>query len=134
MKTNSRYIMTTLGVAAGLFAIGATANALSSDTTATAEPIGSAVVLPSASADASASPEASPSLVQVEYAENSDTATEPVAPAVLDTVPPAILGTGGWTTSSGGAGTGSLSGPGGAGDDEFGDDPEREHDNEMEDD
>jgi hypothetical protein len=84
MKTNARYIITTAGIAAGLFAIGATANALSSDSTATVDPIGAAVVLPSASAD----PSASPSLVEVEYAEH----TEPSPVVLPDTT---------WTTGSG---------------------------------
>ncbi len=86
MKTNTRYILTATGVAAGLFIVGATANALAPDNTATSAPIGSGVVLPSASAD----PSASPSLVQVEYAESTDHSSSPVDPVVLPDT--------GWTT------------------------------------
>jgi hypothetical protein len=87
MKTNARYIITTAGIAAGLFTIGATANALSSDSTAAPDPIGAAVVLPSASAD----PSASPSLVEVEYAEGVDPS-------------PVVLPDATWSTGPGSAG------------------------------
>ena len=96
MKTNARYIITTLGVGVGLFTVGATANALATDNTAAPAPIGSAVVLPSASAD----PSASPTLVEVEYAEGSD--ASPTLVVLPDT---------GWST-----------GPGSAGDDDADDD------------
>jgi phosphopantothenoylcysteine synthetase/decarboxylase len=91
MNTNARYIITTASVAAGLFAIGATANALSSDNTATPDPLGAGVVLPSASADSSAST----SLVEVEYAEQSEPSIEP------DDV---VLPDAGWSTGAGSAG------------------------------
>lgn len=84
MNTNARYIITTAGIAVGLFTIGATANALSSDNTATPAPLGAGVVLPAASAD----PSASPSLVEVEYAEHT-------APS------PVVLPDTGWSTGSG---------------------------------
>jgi type IV secretory pathway TrbL component len=100
MKTNTRYILTATGVAAGLFLVGATANALAADNTATSAPIGSGVVLPSASAD----PSATPSLVQVEYAENTDSNAAQIPATVVDT--------GGW-------GTGPATGAGGGvGDDD----------------
>lgn len=86
MKTNTRYILTATGVAAGLFLVGATANALASDNTATSAPIGSGVVLPSATTD----PSTTPSLVQVEYAENADPSAAPNSAVVVDT--------GGWST------------------------------------
>lgn len=100
MKTNTRYILTATGVAAGLFLVGATANALATDNTATSAPIGSGVVLPSASAD----PSAAPSLVQVEYAENTDPNAAQIPATVVDT--------GGWSTGPA-TGTG-----GGVGDDD----------------
>src|SRR5512143_2014132 len=102
MKTNTRYILTATGVAAGLFLVGATANALAADNTTTTAPIGAAVVLPSASSD----PSAAPSLVQVEYAENTDATTTPVPGPVVDTA--------GWGTAPAGAG--------GVGGDDVGDD------------
>ena len=108
MKTNTRYILTATGVAAGLFLIGATANALGSDNTVASAPIGSGVVLPSASAD----PSAAPSLVQVEYAENTDPSVAPL--------PDPIVQTGGWATApaTGGMGGDDDHGSdGGAGDD-----------------
>jgi hypothetical protein len=93
VKTNTRYTLTALGVAAGLFVVGATANALASDNTAASAPIGSGVVLPSASAN----PSAVPSLVQVEYAENTDPSTAPIPATAVDT--------GGWSTApTGGVG------------------------------
>jgi hypothetical protein len=104
MKTNTRYILTATGVAAGLFLVGATANALATDNTATSAPIGSGVVLPSASA----APSASPSLVQVDYAENAAA------------IPAPIVDTAGWST---GPATGGVGGVGGDdGDDHEGDD------------
>lgn len=104
MKTNARYIITTLGIGAGLFTVGATANALATDNTAAPAPIGSAVVLPSASAD----PSASPTLVEVEYAEGSD--ASPTLVVLPDT---------GWST-------GPATGPGSVGDDD-GDDRDDDH-------
>jgi hypothetical protein len=109
MNTNTRYILTATGVAAGLFLVGATANALATDNTAASAPIGSGVVLPSASAD----PSANPSLVQVEYAENTDPS---IAPVVLPDT--------GWAT-------GPATGAGSVGDDDHGTD---DHDNESGDD
>ncbi len=94
MNTNARYLITAASVAAGLFVVGATANALSSDNTVTTDPIGAGVVLPSASAD----PSASPTLVQVEYAENTDHTTAPVDPVVLPDT--------GWSTGPVTAGVG----------------------------
>jgi hypothetical protein len=102
MKTNTRYILTATGVAAGLFLVGATANALSSDNTAASAPIGTGVVLPSATT----TPSASPTLVQVEYAENANASTAPADPSVIST--------GGW-------GTATASGAVGDGDRENGD-------------
>ncbi len=130
MKTNTRYIITTAGVAAGLFAIGATASALSSDNTATSDPLGVGVVLPSASVDPSAStgPSASPSLVEVEYAENEESTLPPVDPIVLDDT--------GWST-------GPATGPGSVDDDhdddgddhdDDGDDHDDDHEDEGDDD
>ena len=107
MKTNTRYIITTAGIAAGLFAIGATANALSSDSTTTADPIGEAVVLPSASA----TPSASPSLVEVEYAEHTEPSESPV-----------VLPDAGWTTGPGSAGDDDHDDVGDDHDDDDGDD------------
>jgi hypothetical protein len=92
MKTNTRYLITATGVAAGLFAIGATANALTTDNASTPDPIGTGVVLPVA---AEPSPSASPSVVEVEYAEPTEPSESPDVPAVLDT--------GGWATGSGSA-------------------------------
>ncbi len=90
MKTNTRYMITAGGVAVGLFAIGATANALTTDDTAASNPIGSGVVLPVSSTSSTPSPSATPSVIAVEYAEPSDS-TDPT------NVPPAIS-TGGWAT------------------------------------
>ncbi len=90
MKTNTRYIVTAAGVAVGLFAIGATANALTPNDTATSEPIGTGVVLPVA---ADPSPSSSPSVVEVEYAE----AAQP-SPT---NEPTGVPYTGSWTTGSG---------------------------------
>jgi hypothetical protein len=112
MNTNARYIITTAGIAAGLFTIGATANALSSDNTATTAPLGAGVVLPAAAAD----PSASPSLVEVEYAEHSDPSTGPTGAVVLPDA--------GWST---GAGTT-------AGDDDHGDDSDNRSDDHSDDD
>jgi hypothetical protein len=94
MKTNTRYILTATGVAAGLFFVGATANALSSDNTTASAPIGAGVVLPSATTD----PSASPTLVQVEYAENANSSTASTDPTVIST--------GAWGTAPGGSGVG----------------------------
>lgn len=94
MKTNTRYILTATGVAAGLFLVGATANALSSDNTVASAPIGSGVVLPSATTD----PSASPTLVQVEYAENANSSAS--------TADPSVVTTGGWGTAPGGGAVG----------------------------
>lgn len=119
MKTNTRYIITTAGVAAGLFAIGATASALSSDNTATSDPLGVGVVLPSASTG----PSASPSLVEVEYAENEESTLPSVDPIVLDDT--------GWST-------GPATGPGSVDDDhdddhdDDGDDHDDDHDDDHE--
>ena len=96
-------MLTATGVAAGLLLVGATANALASDNTAASAPIGAAVVLPSASAN----PSTAPSLVQVEYAENTDPSVAPVPDPVVDT--------GGWATAP-------ASGGGSGGDDIGGDD------------
>jgi len=110
MKTNTRYILTATGVAAGLFLIGATANALGADNTVTSAPIGSGVVLPSATTN----PSAVPSLVQVEYAENTDPSVAPL--------PDPVVQTGGWGTApaTGGIGGDDDNGhgrDGGSGDD-----------------
>jgi len=94
MKTTTRYMLTATGVAAGLFLVGATANALAADNTAASAPIGSGVVLPRASAD----PSTAPSLVQVEYAENTDPGAAPLPTPVIDT--------GGWGTAPGTGGAG----------------------------
>jgi type IV secretory pathway TrbL component len=94
MNTNTRYILTATGVAAGLFLVGATANALSSDNTATNAPIGAGVVLPSATTD----PSASPTLVKVDYAENGGSGTA--------TTDPTVISTGGWGTAPGGSAVG----------------------------
>jgi len=90
MKTNTRYLITATGVAVGLFAIGATANALTTDNAATTDPIGTGVVLPVA---AEPSPSASQSVVEVEYAEPAESPDPSIPPAVLDT--------GGWATGPG---------------------------------